>query len=97
MYNVVRKWATFLMPIFLSFFKKIGIKKVKVRGMTKEEKNYKKMLYEDIIRQKQGKEYMQQVSIIKEEQCCKCTKKGSMRCRLNMQDNKCINFAKKKI
>ena len=64
--------------------------------MTKEEKNYKSRMYEDIIRQKQGKEYMQQVSIIKEEQCCLCTKKGSMCCRLNIQNGQCINLAKKR-
>lgn len=55
-------------------------------------KNYK---YDEIIRESKGKEYIQQVDYIKEEQCSNCGKWGKVNCRLNISDNKCINYMRK--
>jgi len=45
--------------------------------------------YEEIIRDKLGKEYMHTVDYIKETECKFCSNK---KCRLNIQGNKCINY-----
>lgn len=56
----------------------------------------KKELYESIIRESLGKEYIEQVEIIKIEQCSTCEKRGKDKCRLNIRDSKCINYINKR-
>lgn len=58
--------------------------------MTRREKrNY---TYNQILNEKQGKDYIFQIEIIKDEQCRYCEKCGKVNCRLNAQDLKCENF-----
>jgi|GEM_PF-3110614 len=48
--------------------------------------------YTEIIQDKLGKKYMHTVDYIKVEQCRFCTKIKSKKCRLNIQNDKCINY-----
>lgn len=58
--------------------------------------NARKELYESIIRESLGKEYIEQVEIIKSKQCSICAKRRKDKCRLNIRDNKCINYIRRK-
>lgn len=58
--------------------------------------NARKELYESIIRESLGKEYIEQTEIIKSEQCSTCAKRGKDKCRLNVRDSKCINYVRRK-
>lgn len=53
-------------------------------------------IYNDILKTTQGKEYEYIVMNIKENQCNDCQKCGKQRCRLNIRDNKCINYSRRK-
>lgn len=59
----------------------------------KQNRNYR---YSEIIREQQGKEYLLRVDIIKEEQCQYCQKRNKVNCRLNIRNNECINYIRKK-
>ena len=58
--------------------------------------NDRKELYDSIIRESLGKEYIEQVEIIKAEQCSTCVKRGKDKCRLNIRDSECINYINKR-
>lgn len=58
--------------------------------------NKRNFRYECIIRDKLGKKEMFIIEQIKEEQCLYCVKCGKNRCRMTIQDEKCINYIEKK-
>lgn len=58
--------------------------------------NKRQFRYECIIRDKLGKKEMIIIEQIKEEQCLYCVKCGKDRCRMTIQDEKCINYAGRK-
>ncbi len=60
-----------------------------------KEKQMRNYRYGEIIREHQGKDYLLKVAIIKEEQCSNCGKWGKVTCRLNISDNKCINYMRR--
>ena len=58
--------------------------------------NIRQFRYECIIRDKLGKQKIYEIEQIKEEQCQYCVKCGKDRCRMTIQDEKCINYAGRK-
>lgn len=57
--------------------------------------NIRQFRYECIIRDKLGKQKIYEIEKIKEEQCLYCVKCGKDRCRMTIQDEKCINYAER--
>lgn len=47
--------------------------------------------YQQIIRDKLGKDYSIKVEYIKEEQCIYCKKFKKKECRLKIEEGKCVN------
>lgn len=63
--------------------------------MTTKERRYKRNRYSIIVAEKQGKKFIYDEENIKREQCTDCVKANTIRCRLNIRDNKCINYSKR--
>lgn len=61
-----------------------------------KEKHNREITYNSIIYKTQGKEYLVIESIIKEEQCCNCKKRGNIKqCRFDVENERCKNYEKK--
>ena len=64
--------------------------------MSKKSKQYKNYMYDEILREKLSKEFLINEKEIKETQCKSCEKRNTIRCRLNIRYEKCINFQRSK-
>lgn len=51
-------------------------------------------IYNSIIYNKMYKGYIQQVDMIKEEQCVYCKKMKKSNCRLKIENERCVNYVK---
>ena len=60
--------------------------------MSKKSKQYKNYIYDEILREKMSNEFLINEKEIKETQCKNCEKRNTIRCRLNIQEYKCINY-----
>lgn len=58
------------------------------------EKQVRENKYNDILNEKMGKGYIQIVGNIKDEQCYSCNKTKSKKCRLKIENERCINYEK---
>lgn len=63
--------------------------------MSKKSKQYKNYIYDEILREKLSKDFIINEKEIKETQCQYCVKRGKDRCRMTIQDEKCINYAER--
>lgn len=64
--------------------------------MSKKLKLYKNYIYDEILREKLSKDFLINEKEIKKSQCKNCEKRNTIRCRLNIRDEKCINFQRRK-
>ena len=64
--------------------------------MSKKSKLYKNYIYDEILREKLSKDFLINEKEIKETQCKSCEKRNTIRCRLNIRDEKCINYMRRK-
>ncbi len=62
-----------------------------------KEREYKNLIYDEIEINKMGKDFKFKVNEIKEEQCSICTKRNRDNCRLELEEDRCKNFNKRKI
>lgn len=60
--------------------------------MSKKSKQYKSYIYNEILRENLSKDFIMNEKEIKETQCKSCKKHNTIRCRLNIRDEKCINY-----
>lgn len=63
--------------------------------MRKREKQYRNAVYYNIIKDKLGDNFYKQQNEIKTLQCSSCKKRLTNICRLEIQNNKCINYKPK--
>lgn len=63
--------------------------------MKKREKQYRNAVYYNIIKDKLGDNFYKQQNEIKTLQCSYCKKRLTNICRLEIQNNKCINYAER--
>ncbi len=54
-------------------------------------------IYENIIRDKLGSNFIKQSNDIKEMQCYHCRYKNKSKCRLKIEKNRCKNYINKNI
>ncbi len=60
------------------------------------ERRNREIKYNMIINNVQGKSYLIEEAIIKEEQCFNCKKQGNIKlCRLKIENQRCVNYEKK--
>ena len=60
--------------------------------MRKHEKQNRNAVYDNIIKNKLGDNFYKQQNEIKTLQCSSCKKRLTNICRLEIQNNKCINY-----
>ena len=63
--------------------------------MRKHEKQNRNAVYDNIIKNKLGDNFYKQQNEIKTLQCSSCKKRLTNICRLEIQNNKCINYKSK--
>ena len=63
--------------------------------MRKREKQNRNAVYDNIIKNKLGDNFYKQQNEIKTLQCSSCKKRLTNICRLEIHNNKCINYKPK--